>query len=281
MSSDLQTISAVKCFGGQQFIYSHYSETLKCTSKFSLYCPPQASESNKVPVIYFLSGLTSSVKELIQQSGFQKYAAQHGICVVGPDTFPRDALPISPPITRAQMAAMYVDAETPGWSDHYKMYSYVTVELIKTIEEKFNFVQKDNRSVMGHSMGGHGALICSLRNPGLYKCCSAFAPLYNLEGAAEFMVNLIQAENVKDWDATKLIRNYKGPSLNIRIDQGAEDYILGMFSPDRFLSAALESKTTVSFNLIEGYDHGWFFIKTFIEDNFNHHAKFLKSSNNH
>lgn len=117
------------------------------------------------------------------------------------------------------MAAMYVDAETPKYSDHYNMYSYVTKELIETIETNFNFVEKNNRSIMGHSMGGHGALICSLRNPGLYKCCSVLAPLYNLEGAEEFMINLIKSENIKNWDATHIIRKYKGPSLNLLIDQ--------------------------------------------------------------
>ncbi|XP_053205391.1 S-formylglutathione hydrolase-like [Panonychus citri] len=277
MSSEVKVVSVSKCFEGKQFVYSHYSDSLKCEMNFSLYQPPQATESNKVPVIYFLSGLTSSEQEIIQQSGFQKYASHHGICVVGPDTFPRSSFPKDSTITRAQMASMYVDATTKGWNEHYKMYTYVTKELIKLVEEKFNFIEKDNRSVMGHSMGGHGALMASLRNPGLYKCCSAFAPIYNLEGAHEFMVNLMDKEDYDNWDATCLLRNYKGPSLHILIDQGAEDYILGLFSADRFIAAAVENKTTVTFNLYEGYDHGHQFVKTFIGHQFDHHAKILKS----
>ncbi|EPX7239040.1 S-formylglutathione hydrolase, partial [Escherichia coli] len=162
-------------FDGWQEVYQHESGTLGCTMKFGVYTPPQALNGN-VPVLYWLSGLTCTEQNFITKSSVQRYAAEHGIMIVAPDTSPRGTdIPDDPDYALGQGAGFYVNATQEPWATHYKMYDYVVNELPSLIEEWFP--ASDKRSISGHSMGGHGALMIALRNPGRYQSVSAFSPI--------------------------------------------------------------------------------------------------------
>lgn len=177
----IKLVSSNKCFGGLQKIYSHYSKELECEMKFAIYLPSKSEEANvKLPVLYWLSGLTCNETNFIQKAGAQRYAEEHEIVIVCPDTSPRglDIKGQDDAYDFGTGAGFYVDASTDPWNKHYRMFSYVTRELIEVINHNFNTIE-GVQSVFGHSMGGHGALISALRCPGLYKSVSAFAPIAN------------------------------------------------------------------------------------------------------
>ncbi|XP_017767580.1 PREDICTED: coiled-coil domain-containing protein 39 isoform X1 [Eufriesea mexicana] len=279
-------ISSNKVFGGWQKVYSHESYELGCKMNIGIFLPPQIEEGS-VPVIYWLSGLTCTEANFIQKAGAQKYASEQGIVLVAPDTSPRN---LNIPGEDDDWdfgtgAGFYVDATNEPWKKNYRMYSYVTKELPALINEKFP-VLPEKQSIMGHSMGGHGALICALKNPGLYKTVSAFAPISNPIscpwGKKAFSGYLGGTEtNVawKDWDATELAKKYNGPPLDILVDQGKEDKFLkdDQLLPENLLSAAKDAGLSLVLRFQEGYDHSYFFISTFIEDHIKHHVKYLKS----
>ena len=224
-STVISLVSSNKCFGGKQEVYSHQSEELKCKMNFSIYIPSKASDGIKVPVLYFLSGLTCTEQNFIIKSGFQRYASEEGLIVVGPDTSPR-GLNIDGEDTDWDFgtgAGFYVDSTQDKWKDNYRMYSYVTKELPKIIENNFPVII-GCQSISGHSMGGHGALICSLKNPGLYKSVTAFSPISNPSKGkwGQKCFNGYLGPNPKDWeewDATLLAAKYNGPPLHLLIDQ--------------------------------------------------------------
>lgn len=212
-------------FEGYQRVFSHESKVLGCKMNFAVYLPPQA-ESGKVPVIYWLSGLTCTEMNFVQKAGAQKYASEHGLMIVCPDTSPR-GLKIpgdSDSWDFGEGASFYVDATQEPWNKNYKMYSYVTSELPEIIAANFP-VSEGKQSIMGHSMGGHGALICALKNPGLYKSVSVFAPICNpckCPWGKKAFGNYLGAEETsswKDWDATELMKVYKGPEIHLLLDQ--------------------------------------------------------------
>lgn len=282
---EITEVSSNKVFGGWQKVYSHESTILGCKMNFGIYLPPRAEE-DPVPVIYWLSGLTCTEANFIQKAGAQKYASENGIVIVAPDTSPRG---LNIPGEEDSWdfgtgAGFYVDATEEPWKK-YKMYSYVTKELPMLINAKFP-VLSDKQSIMGHSMGGHGALICALKNPGLYKTVSAFAPISNpikcKWGKKAFSGYLGGDENNSswmEWDATELAKKYNGPPLDILIDQGKEDTFLkeGQLLPENLLTAAKDVGLPLILRFQEGYDHSYFFITTFIEDHIKHHVKYLKS----
>jgi len=280
----LEETFSSKSFGGHQKIFKHQSAELKCSMNFAVYIPPSNEQANTFPVLYYLSGLTCTEKNVIEKSGFQKYAALHGILVVAPDTSPRgcnvDGEDESWDLGTG--AGFYVDASEPKWKEHYRMYSYVTKELPKIIEENFP-VQKEAKSIMGHSMGGHGAIVCALKNPGLYRSVSAFAPIANpIEcqwGQKAFGAYLgANKESWKEYDSTHLIGQYQGPDLKILVDQGnCDQFLKTQLLPENLISAAYPNKKIVlEYISRDGYDHSYYFISTFIEGHFKHHAKFLK-----
>ncbi|XP_011210309.2 S-formylglutathione hydrolase [Bactrocera dorsalis] len=280
-------LSTVKCFGGEQRIYSHPSEVLGCEMKFGVYMPPLAvDEHMECPVLYFLSGLTCTHENFIQKSGFQQYAAKHGIVVVNPDTSPRGLnLPGEDDSWDfGSGAGFYVDSTETPWSKNYKMYTYVTSELVELVNASFP-VLPNKRGIFGHSMGGHGALICALKNPGVYQSVSAFAPISNpIEcpwGKKAFTGYLgANEDSWKDWDATVLATKYAGTPLEILIDQGSDDNFLKekQLLPENLLNAAAENDhLQLIYKKREGYDHSYFFISTFIAEHFDHHAKFLNA----
>ncbi|XP_013195367.1 S-formylglutathione hydrolase [Amyelois transitella] len=284
----LELISSNKIFGGYQKVYSHVSSELGCKMNFSIYLPPQADGGDSaLPVIFYLSGLTCTEQNFITKSGFQRYAAEHGIIVVGPDTSPRGVKIAGDDDSWdfGVSAGFYLDATKQPWADNYRMGSYINKELYELIQSAFgNLVDPGRVGIMGHSMGGHGAIVSTLRNPGLYKSVSAFAPICNPSacpwGKKAFSGYLGEDKDQwAEWDATELVKKYDGPPLTLLIDQGAGDkfYIEKQLLPENLVEACRSVGVPVILNLREDYDHSYFYISTFIGEHFNFHAKILKA----
>ena len=246
----------------------------------------EAVSGERCPVLYFLSGLTCTEANCIQKSGFQRMAAEKGLIVVNPDTSPRgvqiDGQDDSWDFGSG--AGFYVDASEAKWARHYNMFSYVTKELRELVDANFPTIP-DQIAITGHSMGGHGALVCALRNPGLYKSVSAFAAIANPVncpwGKKAFAGYLGPDQDVwKRWDATCLALNYAGPPLPILADTGSADgfHKDGQLLPDNLVKAASDNPAiSLENRMQEGYDHSYFFIATFIQDHINFHAAHLKA----
>eukprot|EP00106_Octopus_bimaculoides_P012463 XP_014779905.1 PREDICTED: S-formylglutathione hydrolase-like [Octopus bimaculoides] len=229
--SNLEQVSSNKCFGGLQKVFKHSSSELKCEMKFGIYLPGK-SEFGKLPVLYWLSGLTCTEQNFTTKSGFQRYAAEHNIIVVAPDTSPRgcNIEGEDDSYDFGSGAGFYLDATQPKWSTNYRMYSYIVKELPKLIESNFP-VLPEKKSIFGHSMGGHGALTIALKNPTEYKSVSAFAPICNPVncnwGKKAFTGYLGEKEDGwHAYDACSLIKKNGSPFADILIDQGLADDFL-------------------------------------------------------
>jgi S-formylglutathione hydrolase len=275
------------CFDGTVGFYQHFSEACDLEMKFSVYQPPQARE-RPVPVLYFLSGLTCTEENFMIKAGAQRYAAQHGFMVVAPDTSPRNT-----GIPEADRdwdfgtgAGFYVDATQTPWSQHYRMYSYVVEELPALIAAHFPALP-DRQSICGHSMGGHGALVCALRNGDRYRSVSAFAPIVapsQCPWGQKAFTNYL-GSNQDEWrtyDATELILAGKELGCNfprdrpILIDQGTADSFLDtQLKPDLFAAACAKIGQPLTLRMQPGYDHSYYFIATVLPDHFQFHAKAL------
>lgn len=284
---EIREISKSKCFNGIQCVYEHPSQVLGCPMRFSVFIPPQANENTRVPVLYFLSGLTCSEQNFITKGGFQKYAADAGICVVGPDTSPR-GLNVPGEDESYDLgtgAGFYIDATEEPWKNGYQMYTYIVHELPVIISKIVPV--NDRKSIFGHSMGGHGALVAALKNPGHYLSVSAFAPICAPSesdwGKKAFTAYLGADKNKwAEWDATQLVKQYKGEELPILIDQGMLDefYFKDLqLRPEVFFEASLLTQNVVQVNFRKqaGYDHSYYFISTFMESHIKFHAKELKA----
>lgn len=279
--SQLKKISSVKSFDGWIQTYSHSSKSCNCDMTFSIYLPPQV-ELSKVPVLYWLSGLTCTNENFMIKSGFQKYASELGIAVVTPDTSPRGANieGENDSWDFGTGAGFYVDSLEKPWSDYYNMYSYILNELPELIEGNFNV--NDKKSIFGHSMGGHGALVLALNNPNKYKSVSAFAPIcapINCAWGIKAFTNYLgeNKENWKKYDSSELLKVVK-ERFPILIDQGEADSFLkdGQLRPDLLMSSAKENNWEIDFRMHKDYDHGYYFISTFIQEHLEYHSKFLK-----
>lgn len=272
------------CFGGQVGFYSHASRTCGCDMRFSVYVPPHASHG-PVPVLYFLSGLTCTEENFTVKAGAQQFAAEAGLMLVIPDTSPRgDHVPDEEESwDLGHGAGFYVDATEIPWSANYCMYSYVTEELPALIQEHFP-VRGDRTGIFGHSMGGHGALVCGLRNPDRYQSISAFAPIAAPSqcpwGQKAFSRYLgADQETWKLYDATELVKTYADSDRPILIDQGTADPFLNQnqLLPHVFAVACKAAGQPLKLRMQEGYDHGYYFIATFMADHIRHHATTLLS----
>ena len=263
-----------------QGYYSHASKEIGLEMKFSVFQPPQA-KSGKVPVLYYLAGLTCTEETFAIKAGAQRIAAELGLMLVAPDTSPRGAnIP-----GEAQAwdfgigAGFYVDATREPWAKRYRMYSYVTRELPALVEQEFP-ADASRQGIFGHSMGGHGALVCALRNPGQYKSLSAFAPIAAPMrcpwGKKAFQGYLGDDQGIwRDYDASELLKRarFAGPIL---VDQGlADKFLSDQLYPEVFEAACLNAGQPLTLRRQEGYDHGYFFISTFMEDHLRHHALHL------
>lgn len=244
--------------------------------------------SQKLPVLIWLSGLTCNEQNFIQKSGFQKYASEHKLIVVCPDTSPRGCN-IEGEADRWDFgvgAGFYVDATESKWAANFRMYSYVNKEMHQIIRE--NFSPSEKMSISGHSMGGHGALVGFLRNPSKYKSVSAFAPICapcQCDWGKQAFTGYLGAENKKQWeeyDATALVKSFQkegnDETIKILIDQGTEDGFLkqNQLCPELLVDAAKGSKVNVNSRMQQGYDHSYFFIASFIQEHIEFHAKHLK-----
>jgi S-formylglutathione hydrolase len=267
------------CFGGTVGFYSHFSTACNSEMKFSVYTPPQAQS---VPVLYFLSGLTCTEETFMIKAGAQQFAAQSGIMLVAPDTSPRNTGTAGEDgdWELGTGAGFYVDATEVPWRSHYQMYSYVVDELPALIAE--NFPVSDRQGIFGHSMGGHGALVCALRNPHRYRSVSAFAPIVAPTrcpwGQKAFTHYLGTAmEPWKAYDASELVLKQSFPS-QILIDQGTQDsFLKKQLMPELFEQACEQMGQAVKLRMQSGYDHSYYFISTFMKDHIQHHAEILKT----
>ena len=273
-------ISEHACYGGAQRFYRHESRETRGPMKFSAYLPPQ-SRTTKVPVLYFLSGLTCTEETFCIKSHAQKSAAELGLMLVSPDTSPRE--PRIPGDADhwdfGYSAGFYLDATQAPWSQNYRMYSYVTRELPEIVAAHLP-ARPGATGIFGHSMGGHGALTLALRNPSLYKSVSAFSPIaapsQSPWGMKAFS-NYLGAERQawREYDATELVARRQHPGL-ILIDQGtADQYLDAELMPEKFAAAAARSGQRLNLRMQPGYDHGYYFIQTFMADHLRHHAEQL------
>lgn len=279
----MKKIESIKEFGGYLNRYTHESISCQCEMTFSVYLPSQ-SKSNKVPALYWLSGLTCSDDNARTKAGMQRYAEEQGIAIVFPDTSPRGEN-IPDDVDRydlGQGAGFYVNATQSPWNKHYQMYDYVTQELPALIESELPLLA-NVKSISGHSMGGHGALICALKNPESYRSVSAFSPICNpMEcawGQGCFSAYLGEDKALwKQYDATELI--ISGSTVNnILIDQGMADefYDEGQLLPEKFHTACQEFGQPLTLRMQEGYDHSYHFISSFIGEHLAYHATALKA----
>ncbi len=278
----MKEIESIKESGGYLNRYVHPSSSCHCEMTFSVYLPPQAKEAS-VPALDWLSGLTCTDDNARTKGGFQRFAAQHGIAIVFPDTSPRGVDVADEPerYDLGQAAGFYVNATQSPWTPHYMMYDYVTLELPALLEGNLP-LSPGLKSITGHSMGGHGALICALKSPDAYRSVSAFAPIANPVrcGWGQGCFGAYLGDDRSTWeayDATCLVRA-GAHVVDILIDQGDADEFLheGQLLPDHFQAACDVADQPVTIRLQPGYDHSYHFIASFIEDHFDYHARFLK-----
>jgi len=278
----MKTTSEHKCFGGVQGYYAHGSQEIGLEMKFAVYQPPQARDG-RVPMLVYLAGLTCTEETFAIKAGAQRVAAELGLMLVAPDTSPRGAnIPGEAESWDFGLGAgFYVDATREPWSRYYRMYSYITRELPDLIATTFP-ADVARQGIFGHSMGGHGALVCALRNPGQYKSLSAFAPIAAPTrcpwGKKAFTGYL--GEDLQRWqeyDASELVKRVPFPGT-ILVDQGLSDkFLADQLYPEVFEAACRKSGQNLTLRRQEGYDHGYFFISTFMEDHLRHHYLYLKA----
>ncbi len=276
----IQEIESVKEFGGFLKRYTHTSSACQCEMTFSVYLPPVA-ETQAVPAVYWLSGLTCTDDNFRTKAGAQRYAAELGIALIIPDTSPRgDDVPDEEDrYDLGKGAGFYVNATEAPWSKNYQMYDYITKELIDLVEDNFPIIA-GVRSITGHSMGGHGALICALKNAGMYQSVSAFAPICNPVNCAwgEGCFGAYLGNDKTQWnayDATELVKS-GAETLPMLIDSGLDDeFLADQLYPQNLQAACDAVGFPITLRMQEGYDHSYHFISTFIGEHLAFHAEHL------
>jgi S-formylglutathione hydrolase len=274
----MKTVSENRCFGGVQGVYSHASQVTGCDMTFGLFLPEEA-ETNEVPVIWYLSGLTCTHENAMVKAGAQRWAAEMGVAVVFPDTSPRgEGVANDAAYDLGQGAGFYVNATEAPWKPHFRMWDYVTDELPRLLFNAFPLVE-EAQAITGHSMGGHGALTIAISFPGRFRSVSAFAPICNPTasdwGRKQFTAYLGADE--ASWaahDATLLMkkRGFDGPML---IDQGTADQFIDLLRPEALAAAMAERRQGGTFRMQKGYDHSYFFVSTFMEEHMAFHGAAL------
>jgi len=278
----MECIQEVRTFGGTQRVFRHTSESTRCDMEFAVFDPTPEQPSPK-PTLFYLSGLTCTWANVAEKGGAQRYAAEHGIMLVMPDTSPRGlALPgEDDDYDFGSGAGFYVNATQAPWSEHYRMFDYVTQELPGIVAADLQGDPK-RAGVMGHSMGGHGALICALKRPDVFRSCSAFAPISNPvncpcgEKAFGGYLGSDRAEWA-NWDACALVEqsDFRGAVL---VDQGeADNFLDEQLKPKALRSAFEDAGRDLELRMQPGYDHSYYFIASFIGDHIAHHAHQLIS----
>lgn len=268
-----------KVAGGWHKQYTHYSNSLNCEMRFAIFLPPSASTETPVPVLYWLSGLTCTDENFMQKAGAFQYAAEHGLAIVAPDTSPRgENVADDEGYDLGKGAGFYLNATQAPWSEHYMMYDYVSQELPQIIEA--NFPVTKQKSISGHSMGGHGALTIGLKNQDSYCSISAFSPIVNPVncpwGQKAFTAYLgTDKETWKQYDACELLKANTA-KLAMLVDQGdADQFLAEQLKPEALVAAAKDSGAELNLRMQTGYDHSYYFIASFIGDHIEFHAKHL------
>lgn len=281
MAPAMEQIGANRSFGGSQQRFKHRSQTLNCEMVFSVYLPPQA-ETTKVPVLYWLSGLTCTDENFVTKAGAQGYAAEHGVAIVAPDTSPRgDDVPddAEGAYDFGHGAGFYVNATEAPWNRHYQMAAYVSEELPALVASGLP-IDTQRSAISGHSMGGHGALTIGLKHPEKYRSMSAFAPICSpsrCPWGEKALGNYLgrDRENWKGYDTTELlaVAQQKTPCL---VDQGSEDdFLESQLKTPLLIEAADKANYPITVRMQPGYDHSYFFISTFIGEHIAFHARHL------
>lgn len=277
----MKTISSWKSFGGTLSVHEHDSDVCKCAMQFAVYTPPQAKQG-PVPVVWFLSGLTCNWSNVMEKSGLQRAAAKLGIMIIAPDTSPRgDSIPDDDAYDLGQGAGFYLSATQAPWAQHFQMDNYIVNELSELVVEEFA-ADRTRQGIMGHSMGGHGALTLHLKHPQTFQSVSALSPITAPSqvpwGQKAFTAYLGSDEtHWQQYDACKLVE--KQPSkATLLIDTGdADPFLDEQLQPKLFMDACQKSGQTLNYRMQPGYDHSYWFIASVIEDHLEHHAHVLNA----
>jgi S-formylglutathione hydrolase len=282
LEGTIKAVTQSLSFGGVQSVYTHQSGETGCVMRFGVYLPPQA-KAGRVPILYWLSGLTCTEENFIVKAGAQRIAAALGLAIVVPDTSPRGlAIPGEGDSYDFGLGAgFYVDATEAPWSRGYRMYSYITKELPADVAAAFP-VDATRAAIFGHSMGGHGALTIALKNPRDYKSVSAFAPIassircpWGEKALTGYLGN--DRARWREYDATALIEDRRWAGPQILVDQGTNDpFLENQLKPELLRAACRDFGVPLELRLQDGYDHSYFFIATFIEDHLRFHAENLR-----
>lgn len=277
----LKNVSRQKVFGGWHQQFTHDSTALNCTMRFAIYLPPQVEAGQKVPVIYWLSGLTCTDENFMQKAGAFKTAAELGIAIVAPDTSPRGQ--DVPDDTQGSYdfglgAGFYVNATEPPWNTHYNMYSYIVEELPQLIQA--NFLVSSQQAISGHSMGGHGALTIALKNPTAYSSVSAFAPICNPINCAwgQKAFSHYLGDNKTHWQQydSHWLMSQATKHVPALVDQGdADTFLAEQLKPETLVQAANKNAYPLTLRMQPGYDHSYYFISSFIDEHLRFHAGFF------
>ena len=280
MAGTMETLAEHGCFGGVQGFYRHASAAVGGPMRFAAFVPA-AGRERRLPVLFYLAGLTCTEETFTIKAGAQRVAAELGMVLVMPDTSPRE--PQLPGDRDSwdfgQGAGFYVDATQAPWSANYRMFSYVTEELPALVDAHFP-VDPARRGVFGHSMGGHGALVAALRRPDVFRSCSAFAPIsapMECPWGHKALGNYLGQDRVAwaRYDASALMRD-RPLAREILVDQGlADKFLVEQLKPEMLEAAAAASGQKLSLRRHAGYDHGYYFIQSFVADHLAHHARQL------
>lgn len=274
----LETVSENRSFGGIQGVYRHKSQATGTDMTFAVYLPPDA-QAGKVPVLWYLSGLTCTHENAMTKAGAQQFAAEAGIALVFPDTSPRgEGVADDAAYDLGQGAGFYVNATQAPWAPHFRMWDYVVEELPALVCDSFP-LDAQAQGITGHSMGGHGALTIAMTHPDRYRSVSAFAPIANPSDSdwGRKQLTAYLGEDRTAWaahDSTLLMveRGYPGEVL---IDQGASDQFLDLLKPETLAQAMMARRQPGWFRMQPGYDHSYFFVNSFIGDHVFWHAERL------
>ena len=276
----MKTQSENKCFEGMQGVYQHWSEACDCDMTFGIFMPSIAT-SEPVPLVWYLSGLTCTHENAMTKAGAQAAAEEFGVAIVFPDTSPRGSnVPDDDDYDLGQGAGFYLNATKKPWVNNFQMWDYITVDLTDLINENFN-VDMARQSIMGHSMGGHGALTIGMGMPGRFKSISALAPICNPTGAdwGRKQLAAYLGDNEQSWvkhDSSILMLS-EGFDGKVLIDIGSKDQFIGLLRPETLASAMTERRQSGEFRIQPGYDHSYFFVSTFVDDHVAFHADLLNN----
>ena len=276
----MKTHSENKCFEGMQGVYQHWSEACNCDMTFGIFMPSLAT-SESVPLVWYLSGLTCTHENAMTKAGAQAAAEEFGVAIVFPDTSPRgNNVPDDDDYDLGQGAGFYLNATEQPWVNNFKMWDYITLDLTNIINKHFN-VDMARQSIMGHSMGGHGALTIGMGIPGRFKSISALSPICNPTGAdwGRKQLAAYLGNDEQSWighDSSILMSN-EGFDGKVLIDIGSKDQFMDLLRPETLANAMTQRRQPGEFRIQSGYDHSYFFVSTFIDDHLAFHADLLNN----